>query len=141
MTHIKKAFGALAAVALIAAAAFALAACGDDDDDASGSGPTSPAATATTAGAAQPPRPAGNTILIEDNKFTPNSLTVKAGEKVTWTWGGRNPHSVAGSFEGQTVVSGQQSSGNFDFTFAKAGTFNYFCGVHGELMPGKVIVQ
>ena len=112
----------------------ALAACGGDDDTVAPA-PTQPAAASSPAQSA----PA---IAVADNSFSPGSLTVKAGTKVTWTWGGKNPHSVVGKFDGQDVKSEQLTgTGTFAFTFAKAGTFEYQCGVHGAAMTGKVIVQ
>ncbi len=108
-------------------------ACGGDDDDA-------PAATQPAS--VNSPTQSAPVVGVEDNAFNPSSLTVKAGTKVTWTWEGKNPHSVVGKFDGQDVKSQQLTgAGSFEFTFAKAGTFEYQCGVHGAGMSGKVVIQ
>jgi plastocyanin len=81
-------------------------------------------------------------VSISDNQFSPASLTVTKGSKVTWNWNGTNPHSVVGTFDGQNVQSPTNTgSGTFTFTFNTPGTYNYQCGVHGAAMPGTIIVQ
>lgn len=80
------------------------------------------------------------------NCFSPGTLTVTPGTTVTW----KNTDTVS-----HYVTSGQPSdnttgtvfdsgnlikpAGTYQFTFANAGTFNYFCTVH-PWMTGQVIV-
>jgi plastocyanin len=124
---------------------FIAAGCGDDDD---GNGAqTPPGATATT-GAAETPTQAGSlpgnltTIRVVDNSYTPTGLQVPVGTRVTWTWEGVVPHTVSGTFNGETVESGvQELGGEFEFEFTSAGIFEYFCMVHGTEMSGTVTVQ
>jgi plastocyanin len=81
-------------------------------------------------------------VQIGDNFFQPGTVTVKVGEKVTWSWSGAAPHSVLGTFDGKEVKSETKTgTGTFEFTFTKAGTFDYACGIHGPLMPGKIVIQ
>jgi plastocyanin len=85
-----------------------------------------------------------NTAAVDvmDNFFTPATVTITAGGTVTWTWRGGNPHSVTnktGSTE--TYDSGITPSGSFSHTYPTAGTFNYYCKVHGVSMSGTVTVQ
>ena len=81
-------------------------------------------------------------IEVADNTFTPSSLSVPKGTKVTWDWAGKNAHSVAGAWQGGAVQSERFSrDGSFEFTFAAEGTFDYQCGVHGAAMAGKVTVK
>ena len=111
----------------------AFAACGDDDDDDGGA-----VATATRADGGGE----AATVSVTDNQFTPGSITVKAGQPVTWDWNSRSSHSVVGKFNGQDVKSDVNTgTDRFVFTFTAAGTFDYQCGIHGASMPGKVIVQ
>lgn len=124
-------------------AMFAAAACGG-----SGYGNTPAPATATPApqAAASPTLGAAGgsliTVQVEDNTFSPANLTVPAGAKVTWSWSGKNPHSVVGTWQGNAVESPQlRGQGSFEFTFKAAGTFAYQCGVHGAAMTGKVTVK
>ncbi len=79
-----------------------------------------------------------NSISVRDNYFTPATISVKAGSTVTWTWAGRNDHSVTFS-DGTTSTT--QSSGVYSRTFPTAGTYNYHCAVHGASMSASVTVQ
>lgn len=80
-------------------------------------------------------------IEIADNSYTPSNLTVPKGAQVTWDWAGKNEHSVLGSWDGKSKESVKQRDGRWSFTFEKAGTFQYQCGVHGAAMAGKVTVK
>jgi len=143
-------------------------ACGDDDDDVDdiedvatqvrtvASGAATTGATAASGGATRVASAAGgaatsvsgaatavsNQVVVSDNRFTPNSVTVKKGQKVTWNWAATgNPHTVEGKFDNKDVKSERFTGTNrFEFTFDKAGTFEYQCGVHGSSMTGKVVV-
>ena len=42
---------------------------------------------------------------------------------------------------GRLWHSGNVSSGTFEFTFTSAGTFNYQCNIHPNLMRGRVVVS
>lgn len=84
------------------------------------------------------PRPEAK-ITISDNAFAPAQLTVKAGTKVVWEWGGSNPHSImlAGQDSGQKT-----GSGTYERTFDTPGSsFPYQCGVHGASMSGRIVVE
>ena len=95
--------------------------------------------SSTQAAAATPtPGPIAK-VLISDNKFEPQELTIKAGTTVEWDWSGTNPHSVVlnGTDSGQHT-----GSGTYTQTFTTAGVvYNYQCGVHGTAMTGKITVQ
>ena len=77
--------------------------------------------------------------------FTPNPLTVTPGTTVTWKNTDNAIHYVCSGkpsddecgtvFEGDGIKPGK----TFQFTFANAGTFDYFCSVH-PWMTGQVIV-
>jgi plastocyanin len=78
-------------------------------------------------------------VAIEDFAFTPTTITVKKGTKVTWTNNDSAPHDV-------TVTSGEgpksdrmETGDTYSYTFDTAGTFNYFCSIHPG-MTAKVIV-
>lgn len=119
------------------------AACGDDDD-----GGEAPQATATTAAAEATPTESGalpgnlTTIKVIDNSYSPTGLQVPVGTTVTWNWEGSFPHSVSGTFNGETVESGVlEAGGTFAFEFTSAGILEYECSVHGAAMSGTVTVQ
>jgi plastocyanin len=71
--------------------------------------------------------------------FSPATLTVKTGTKVSWTNKDTVTHTVTadqGAFN-----SGLLSPGNsFSFTFTQAGTYSYHCNIHHSMMA-TIIVQ
>src|SRR6185436_11330015 len=69
------------------------------------------AAAGAPAPAAQPAAAQPQTISvdIEDNKFTPNKITVPVGATVVWTHKGQKPHTVTaddGSFDSGNLAAG-----------------------------------
>jgi plastocyanin len=80
---------------------------------------------------------------------------VHVGDTVKWVWNGTTRHGVTsgtctmgGYYEpGSCDFDGQFSSGarngpyDFSHTFTEAGTFQYFCPVHGNSMRGRVVVS
>lgn len=103
-------------------------ACSDDDDPVDGGGPFD------------------GTIDVGANFFRPATATISAGDSVTWVWlGGAGSHTVT---EGTPpnppsplFDSPQKSSGTFGYRFMVAGTYPYFCRVHGASMSGTIIVE
>jgi plastocyanin len=82
-------------------------------------------------------------IAIADNSFAPSKLTVPVGATVVWEQHGQRPHTVTaddGSFDSGKLDAG----GSFSETFAKPGTYAYFCTFHGgkggEGMAATIVV-
>lgn len=69
--------------------------------------------------------------------FQPRKLKVKAGTKGAWAWQSDAPHNVIFGKLGKHSMTGQ--SGTFKLRFKHAGTFRYFCSVHG--FSGKIVVH
>ena len=106
-------------VVLAALAIPFVAACGGDGDDAS--------AAAATPG----------TVVVENLKFGPKTITVDVGETVTWKFDdGRIPHDV----KGDGWKSPTQSKGTWTHTFPRAGSYEYHCTLH-PYMKGTVEVR
>jgi plastocyanin len=83
---------------------------------------------------------ANATVTIAGFAFDPASVTINAGESVTWTNRDQAAHSVV--FAGGGPRTGVLATGaSATLTFATAGTFNYVCGIHGAAMSGTVIVR
>jgi amicyanin len=86
-----------------------------------------------------PAAPVGpDAVNIDGFAFAPATLTVKAGNTVTWTNKDEDPHTVVaggGAFRSQALGSG----GTYSFTFPTAGTFDYICSIH-PFMRGTVVV-
>lgn len=80
-----------------------------------------------------------NTVQIDNFSFTPQTLTVTVGTKVTWVNKDDVPHTVTSTEK--TFKSGVlDTDDKFTYTFSTPGTNNYFCSVHPH-MTGKVIVK
>lgn len=78
-------------------------------------------------------------VEIEDMAFTPATITVKKGTKVTWTNNDSIAHTVTAD-SGNGLDSQLLSQGDsYSFTFDTIGEFSYHCAPHPN-MTGKVIV-
>lgn len=78
-------------------------------------------------------------VSIKNFKFAPQDIVVRAGTTVVWTNDDSVPHTVESS-DG-TLKSDELSKGDtYKFTFTKAGTYDYHCGIHPS-MHGSVTVQ
>ena len=80
-----------------------------------------------------------NRIEIKDFVFNPQTLTVKSGEKITWTNRDEEPHTVVSvekQFKKSTALDTDQS---FTITAGAPGTYTYFCSVHPK-MTGTIVV-
>jgi len=100
------------------------------------SGPVVGAMLAFGAVAAQD---ATNVITIDNFTFTPPELTVALGTTVKWVNHDDIPHLVVNKdkvFRSKAL----DTDDSFSYTFASAGTFDYFCALHPQ-MVGKVIVK
>ena len=78
-------------------------------------------------------------VAIEGFAFSPQAVTVKVGDSVTWTNNDGVAHSATangGSFDSGTIGGGASKS----VTFATAGSFAYHCKFHLQ-MTGTVTVQ
>lgn len=112
--------------------------------------PTSPAPTAapatsspsstTTTGGATPAAPGQVTIV--DYDFTPNTITVKVGDTVTWTNQDVADHWVvtAPSSPGAFDLGRQTHGSTVSHTFTAPGSYPYFCNLH-NYMKGTVVAQ
>ena len=86
----------------------------------------------------------GNTIIIKNFAFTPQTITVKTGSIVRWENKDSNPHRIIFiDKDGQdtpvdsSVLSSTQS---WSKKFDQPGTYPYYCKIHPE-MTGTVIVE
>ncbi len=76
-------------------------------------------------------------VTISGFAFSPASLSVTKGTKVTWTNNDAASHTVTGS---TGPSSGTLSAGStYSYTFDTAGTFSYHCAFHSG-MTGTVTV-
>jgi plastocyanin len=80
-----------------------------------------------------------NVVVIDNFAFTPPQLTVAVGTTVKWINHDDIPHSIVDKnkvFRSKAL----DTNDTFSYTFAGAGTFDYFCGLHPYMM-GKIVVK
>ncbi len=81
-------------------------------------------AAVTAAGATAVPALAATTVRVDDNVFSPKSVTVKKGSKLTFRWVGRAPHNVKGA----GISIGIRKSGTKTVRAKRSGTL--VCTIH-----------
>jgi plastocyanin len=113
---------------VLAALGTGLAACGGSGGD-------------STPVAAQPPKTAnGVKVSVQDNRFAPGYVKVKAGDTVTFTNDGAVAHTVTG-VGGATFDSGTLAPGKtFSFIAEGKGKLTYVCTIHAG-MKGTIEVD
>jgi plastocyanin len=100
--------------------------------------------------------PLGATVMVlrATSFFTPNVVTIKAGERVVWIYadGAKEPHTAtSGACRGTDCTGGgnifdsgktlNQPGQKFEHVFNHSGTFPYHCDLHTASMTGTVIVK
>ena len=87
-------------------------------------------------------------VTIQNMTFLPRQVTITTGQTVEWVNNDPYAHTVtsgnpADNDVGQVFDSGNINAGQtFSFKFNNAGTFKYFCRIHGaQAMSGTVVVQ
>lgn len=107
-----------------------------------------------------PVRAAGSPVVInmkdKEPFYTPEKITIKAGETVQWVNGGETMHSVstdaanAQNAKDTSIPKGAPTfdsgfippGGNYSYTFTVPGTYRYFCLPHEKAgMVGMIIVK
>ena len=115
-------------------AVLALGACGKDDKKDQGAKPPASSAQGSVPLSGHAP------VDIVNFEFKPQTVTVKAGTKVTWTNRDTAIHSIKDTSPLATPVSKEMGKGDtFSITFPSAGSFSYICGIH-TYMKGTVEV-
>jgi plastocyanin len=115
---------------LCAVGALAAAGCGGGDDDGGGS-TAAPAASSSGGGVA---------IKMQNIAFDPKDVTVKAGQKITWTNDDTTDHNVTADSGADFKSDNFGKGATFEFTPDKAGTIKYECTIHPG-MTATITVQ
>jgi plastocyanin len=106
-------------------------------------GPTTTGGASTTEGASTTASSAaggaGGQVVLKNFAFDPASVTIKAGESVTWTNQDSTTHTVDAD-NGEFKSGDLAPNATFTFKFDKAGTYAYHCSIHPS-MKATVIVQ
>jgi plastocyanin len=82
---------------------------------------------------------AAHTIVVKSFMFTPMTMTVKAGTKITWTNQDEEPHTIS-SDEGVFRSPAIDTDESYSYQFDKPGTYHYTCTIHPR-MVGTITVE
>jgi len=80
-----------------------------------------------------------NTIVVKGFMFTPMTIKVKTGSKVTWINKDEEPHTVAGD-AGAFRSGALDTDESFSFVFEQPGTYHYTCTIHPQMI-GTITVE
>ena len=123
----------ISSLAVVAATAMPLAGCGGES---SASAPASPAGGAAESASGGNP----SALKIDDFKFAPATLTVKAGDGIAVTNEDSTAHTVTAD-DGKSFDTGTLDPGATQtITLAEPGTYPYHCSIH-SFMKGKLVVH
>ncbi len=81
----------------------------------------------------------GNNVEISSFAFSPATLTIDAGETVTWVNKDIAPHSIVSDSGSELNSPTFGKEETYSHVFNTAGTFAYHCSVHPS-MKGAIIV-
>jgi plastocyanin len=125
LRHLTASLAALATVAAL------VAGCG-------GSGDT-PTAT-QSGGSAQHAAASGDSVAISNFKFTPASVTVSRGARITVANHDTTAHTATAD-DGQSFDTGNIDPGSSaTITLSKSGTYKYHCDIH-PFMHGTLVAR
>ncbi len=79
-----------------------------------------------------------STVMIKAMAFDPSSITIKAGQTVTWVNQDTITHTTTGD-QGEWDSGSLAPGAIYQQTFAKAGQYAYHCSIH-PFMVGQVVV-
>jgi plastocyanin len=84
---------------------------------------------------------ATKTVRVDDDFFSPRTVTVKKGDTIKWRWVGENPHNVKSTSGPAKINSGSpKTSGTYSRKMTKKGTYKVVCVVHPN-MKGTIRVK
>lgn len=78
-------------------------------------------------------------VTIEGMRFSPQTLSVHRGDRITWINKDPFPHTVTatgGKFDSRQIASG----GSWTYVAQKAGEYDYACTLHVD-MKGRLQVR
>jgi plastocyanin len=93
--------------------------------------------SSSSAGATKPV--STDAVTIKDYAFSPKSITVAAGTKVTWTNKDQFAHAIKDAASGQSGAGNIDPNSTYSHTYSTPGTYPYVCAIHPN-MHGTVTV-
>jgi plastocyanin len=112
-------------LALCAVVALAAAGCGSSNSGSTSSGSSSSSSTGAASSSG-----GGVAIKMQNIAFDPKAVTVKVGQKITWTNDDSTDHNVTADSGADFKSDDFGKDGTFEFTPDKAGTIKYECTIH-----------
>ena len=89
--------------------------------------------------------PGANEVWMQNIAFVPASKTISVGTTITWINKDNYPHQPTSgipNYPDGLFKSGPLNTGDsFTYKFNTAGTFKYYCLIHGAMMTATMIVQ
>ncbi len=85
-----------------------------------------------------------NAAILGDSAFSPATIHVPLAGQVIWTNDDNIPHSIVGdATEGPCAFESQPFAAEKRFRKAFFGPVrcNYYCGLHGRSMRGRIVVE
>jgi plastocyanin len=80
---------------------------------------------------APPAAAAGHSVAMAHYQFSPTSMTIAAGDTVTWTNADQATHNVVTTSAPASINSGDVTTGHsFSYQFTVPGTYSYVCTYH-----------
>jgi plastocyanin len=94
--------------------------------------------TLPTIAGAQPAAPQTHTIAIENLQFTPQTLTIKRGDRVVWANRDLVPHTAtaAKAFDSRSIAS----NASWTYVARTPGRYDYSCTFH-PMMKATLVVE
>jgi plastocyanin len=122
------------------------AGCGGDDEESDSGGGGGASTTEQPADTGGGGGGGAAEVTMESIQFSPEELTVNAGETITFTNNESVPHDVhktAGPGEdfASGPSGGMQEGDTFELTLAQPGQYEYVCDVHAPGMAGTITVK
>jgi plastocyanin len=97
-------------------------------------------AVAALLGSAPAAHAADHAVVIEHYAYSPASLTIDAGDTVTWTNRDTVAHDVSVMSGPQTFHSPMLAQGqSWSHTFSAAGSYSYMCSVHPDMVASVTV--
>jgi plastocyanin len=78
-------------------------------------------------------------VDIDNFSFTPPTLTIPVGTKVTWINHDDVPHIIMNT-DKRFVSPVLDTDERFSYTFTSPGTYTYYCSIHPK-MTARIIVH
>lgn len=78
-------------------------------------------------------------VEIRNFHFVPARVTVPVGAQVTWTNTDEEPHIVVSTGNQFPSSPALDTGDHYQTTFAKPGTYTYFCSIHPQMVATIIV--